>query len=687
MQKKRTVGFSSVVVEDARLIENFLDTAPVRIAENAFFTGEMSHIDGMKEVMLERRRVCDAELSAEPTMAAHRRADDVRAYTGWHDFSHTAPDWENVFSLGLVGLLGRLEEAAKQEGLSEAQKAYYASGIRAWRAALCYIERMAEEARRLGKAQMADGLSALTRRPPESFYEVLQLTFLFYDLQQHVERTVLRTLGHIDELYFSYYTRDLAEGRITEDEAAHMIDAFLEEWDSRHVLANIPFSMGGIAHDGSVRLNELSYLLLRRHITLGCPNVKLHILWDERLPKDFVRLALNGIRQGHNSIVFLNDARVVESLTSLGMAQSDAERYEVVGCYEPCAKGEVPCSCNGRINLALALEATLFDGKILLNDTPVGVSLGKTFSTFDDLLNAFLEQARVFCRGCIEITNAKELQYPRLHSAPFFSSAYDTCVEQGGDVYCDYVAKYNNSSINLVGLATAVDALMAIRALVYENTEMTLDELRTILKSNWEGQEALRQRILRTFPKYGIGDPLCDAVAQTILSTVSAEINGTPNVKGGCYRMGAISIDWRFSLGKRAAASADGRKAGETVSKNLCATLGADREGVTAQILSVASLEGNDIPNGSVLDLTLHSSAVRGESGMLAFEALLETYMRMGGMTIQFNVLDASVLREAQKNPALYPNLQVRLCGWNVLFSLLSREEQDEFILQAEVGA
>ena len=69
---------------------------------------------------------------------------------------------------------------------------------------------------------------------------------------------------------------------------------------------------------------------------------------------------------------------------------------------------------------------------------------------------------------------------------------------------------------------------------------------------------------------------------------------------------------------------------------------------------------------------------------MVAFAALLDTYMRMGGMAIQFNVLDASVLREAQKNPALYPNLQVRLCGWNVLFSSLSRQEQDEFIRQSE---
>jgi len=684
-QKKESC---SVVAEDGRRIEAFLDAADVRIAEGAYFTGGMSHIDGMKAVLQTRKDQSDGELRCDPALTAHWEADRVRAYTAWYDFSHTAPDWENIYRLGLVGLLGRLEEAATREELTESQRAYYDAGIRAWRAALRYVGRMAEEAERQGRSEMAAGLSALTKRPPETFYEAMQLTFLFYDLQQHVEQTALRTLGHLDELYFPYFEKDLREGRLTEAEAERMIDEYLWEWDSRRVLANIPFSMGGVDEKGEARINRLSYLILRRHVALRCPNVKIHILWDERLPRDFIRIALEGIREGSNSIVFLNDARAAEALIHLGMDRNDARRYEVVGCYEPCARGELPCSCNGRVNLTMALEATLFDGRILLDGgTAVGRSFGTRFDTFDALLEAYLEQVAYFCEADAVIIDAKESRYPRIHSAPFFSSAYDTCVERGGDVYGDYVAKYNNSSINLIGLATAVDGLLAIRKLVYTDGVMTLDELRTILTNDWDGQEPLRQRILRTFPKYGIGDVEADALAQTILSVASRAVNGRPNAKGGVYRLGGISIDWRTSLGKRCAASADGRRAGEPTSKNLCASLGADREGATAQILSVASLDGNDMPNGSVLDLSLHSSAVRGEDGLSALTATLETYMRLGGMAIQYNVLDASVLRAAQRDPSLYPNLQVRLCGWNVLFSTLSRAEQDEFILQAEAGA
>ena len=131
-------------------------------------------------------------------------------------------------------------------------------------------------------------------------------------------------------------------------------------------------------------------------------------------------------------------------------------------------------------------------------------------------------------------------------------------------------------------------------------------------------------------------------------------------------------------------ASADGRLAGMPLSKNLCASAGANRDGATAEILSAASLEGDVMPNGSVLDLVLHSSSVKGEMGLEALETTLATYMGLGGMAIQYSVLNTEELREAQRHPEAYSNLQVRLCGWNARFVSLSKVEQDEFILRSE---
>ena len=88
-------------------------------------------------------------------------------------------------------------------------------------------------------------------------------------------------------------------------------------------------------------------------------------------------------------------------------------------------------------------------------------------------------------------------------------------------------------------------------------------------------------------------------------------------------------------------------------------------------------------PNGSIVDIDLHESAVRGYNGLRALTSSLLTYFDLGGFAVQYNVLDTETLQKAKQSPADYPNLQVRLCGWNVLFSSLSDKEKDEFIARS----
>jgi formate C-acetyltransferase len=283
-------------------------------------------------------------------------------------------------------------------------------------------------------------------------------------------------------------------------------------------------------------------------------------------------------------------------------------------------------------------------------------------------------------------TNIYEERYRRIHSAPILSGTYPSAMEAGGDLYGDYTAKYNNSSVNALGLGTVVDCLAAIRKLVYEDKAMTLPELTAILRQNWEGQEALRLRIKRKFPKYGLGDPAVDALAARIVDHLHGEVSGKPNPRGGVYRLGLFSINWRWEFGKYTAASADGRKHGETISQNTGAAFGSDRDGATAHLLSVSAIDSLKVPNGAMADIDLHRSAVQGENGIAALTATLRTYFARGGFGVHYNVLNTETLKEARRDPAAHPNLQVRLCGWNVLFSSLSEKEKDEFIARSERG-
>ena len=109
-----------------------------------------------------------------------------------------------------------------------------------------------------------------------------------------------------------------------------------------------------------------------------------------------------------------------------------------------------------------------------------------------------------------------------------------------------------------------------------------------------------------------------------------------------------------------------------------------DKNGITALIESVTKIDFTRYPNGSVLDIILHPSAVSGDDGLDAFYGILKTFFAKGGIALHGNVFNAETLKKAQENPEKYKNLQVRVCGWNVYFVNLSKAEQDDFIRKCE---
>lgn len=675
---------SSHTANDVEIMSMLLDECEPYFEDGEEFSARFPFENMMLRMTWRRIGIIDKEYYHSAEIERHANGSEALAYDGWCDIGHTAPDWDNILNLGFSGLCKRLEDRLESDKISEKQFDYYSSGVKMYRAVFRYMMKMAKRADEKGKYEMAKALRDLTKRAPESLYEAMVVMTLYYDLQQSLECSPVRALNRIDSLFYLFYKKDIECGRLTPESAADLTDRFLRKLDSYRVPANVAFSMAGTRLDGSVCVNEYSYILLRSLTKLKLPFVKVHFLYDTNLPDDFMRIAFDGIRNGGNSIVFISDRATKKALMNIGVSEADADDYTVVGCYETCGKREIPCTCAGRINLAKALELTLSGGYDMITGKQIDELSETEFEGFDDLLEAFYLRLDSFADAVFDILDKRESHFPDIHSSPLFSSTMDDCVERGGDIYQDFYGVYNNTSINALGLATATDSLLAIKKLVFDDKIMTLDRLVEILRNNWEGEELLRLKIKRTFPKYGIGDAYADSIAKAMLERLAGRINGRPNVKGGVYRFGAFTVDWRFAFGEKCAASADGRVCGETLSKNISASLGADREGVTAHILSGSRLGGEITPNGSVLDTVLHSSAVQGENGLMAMLSTLKSFTEMGGTAIHYNVLNAETLCDAQKNPENYPNLQVRVCGWNALFSTLTETEQNEFIKQAE---
>ena len=683
MENHAAIGDSKDVTDrDAENAVFLLSNAPMFLSDvNTFFV--RLDLNDVARIPIEMRfEAFRSEAWEEGYFPGVRR----KAYTGYYDFGHTTTEWESVIELGIYGLRERLkkhlteaeeEEKSGADGSTADRIRFYRDALSVYEASLSFILRASAFAKENGRSRMAEGLKKLSSSAPETLFEALQTVLIYYSLQQYFDGTMLRTLGRPDRYLLPFYRKE------DPSEAFELLKAFMTEIDSYQVSANMPFALGGSDVSGRDLFNDLSFALLHAYQESPNAHVKLHILWGEHTPDGILKEAFRGVRDGANSIVFMSDRRVIESLVKIGAETEDATDYHVVGCYECGARGEVTCSCSTRVNIPKAVEIALNGGKDMETEELIGLPVEETPSTFEEFYQVFRRELLYFTDAAIRITDLRERHYAKLHSAPVLSSVCEHSVTSGRDIYAGFGAKYNNSSLNALGLATAVDSLSAIRKLVYEDHALTLSELTEILKSDWAGQEKLRLTVRNRFPKFGNGDRKVDGIAERIVRDLSEAVDGRPNAKGGVYRLGLFSIDWRWSFGSVTAATADGRHKGEPLSQNTSAVFGMDREGATAHLISVASLDTSKTPNGTIVDIDLHRSSVEGEAGLTAMIGALKAYFRLGGFAVHYNVLDTETLKKAKLHPEEYPNLQVRLCGWNVLFSTLSDKEKDEFIERA----
>ena len=664
----------TVLLSTARIVSFLLDNCEFSIPETSHFFVETNLKSFENRVM---RKVLDARTDPLPKYRteANKQAIESCAYYGSQDFGHTAPDWETIFQLGLEGL--------KQRILARTGRAvdphFADAAIMVLDAAQRFTLRASQFAKAQGREQMAQGLENLSVNGPQNLYEAFQMTLLYYNLQQYFEAVDVRTMGRLDQLCAPFAEKE-DPAYVTE-----LAQRYMTEIDAIEACANMPFALGGSDKDGHSTVNFMSYILLDAYKKKMLPNVKLHILCTQDTPEDFLLQCMDSIKRGGNSLVFINDPVMVRSLEKLGIDQEDARLYSIVGCYEASAREEIPCSCSTRMNLVKALEYALHAGKDAVTGLPVGLPIDADFATFEELYEAFWANTKFLCESAMLLTNTAEARNPLRYAAPLFSATLAECVARGGDAYSNNAARYSNSSLTAFGIGTVTDSLFTIRHLVYEKKMLTLPQLISILDSNWEGQEPLRSFIRNKLPKYGCGDPNVDAIAVDISNRLSNLVNGAPNGRGGVYRLGIFSIDWRLSHAAKTGASADGRRVGETLSQNASASFGMDREGPTGHILSVTALPAEDAANGCVLDMEMHSSAVAGANGTQVLLATLKTFLQKGGQTVHYNILDTETLKDAQLHPENHQNLQVRVCGWNAEFTKMTKQEQDEYILRSQL--
>jgi len=690
--EKSMQGASRAVIK-TEIFSYLLENAQVAVEPWNVFASSLNHGGILKEFFdkwldeLQRGYM-------KPWLDKNRIAesDDVLLFTSNVDFNHVSPDWERMLRIGFPGIIAELESSHdewRKKGISAEQEEYFACGIKAWNAVLTYLNRLADECDRRSSESdklpvVANVCRALATRAPESTLEAMEMCFLFYRMETQIENVNLRTVGGLDRLFWRFWQTDIAEGRYTEEELTELWYYYISEYSAFGVSANLPFSIGGQYPDGTCAVNELTFKIVKIYKSLKLYDPKIHVRITKDTPRELVELVCDTIRDGETSFAFINDDAAIKALTHVGISVEDARNYILVGCYEPLALGhEVPCTCVGLVNTPKVLEVLLHNG----TEPKTGAKLldvnADKCDSFESFYQEYLKAIRQCQDSIVDTVVNYEHHYMELCPSPIYSGSMPDSVEKGVDIYAGG-ARYNNSSFNCIGLATCIDSLLAIKKLVFEDKELTFAQLREALDADFVGCEKLWKKCRTECKKYGNGEEEADGLTARFAHEICDSINGRPNGRGGIFRAGLLSINWGFRYGTTTGATPDGRRATKPFSKNYYATNGMDKNGVTALIRSVCSIDNVDVPNGSVFDLMLHPTTVQGEEGLQAFVDLILSYIDLGGFAIHCNLFDADVLKDAQKNPDKYATMQVRVCGWNAYFNDLSKPEQDFFIEQAE---
>ena len=606
--------------------------------------------------------------------------------TMWLDYDHSVPDWDKLFNIGFEGMLRRSEEARKAKSLNKDQEDFF-EGIRiTYEGVLAFIDRLCEQAKStVGAEKLAIALQNIRHEPPKNFYEGLLTVYLYFIISEHIDYLQVRSLSNFDRLFFDLYQNDLNNG-VSEDELRRDLAYFFLQFTAIGNYWNQPVFLGGEQADGSTEINELSYLFLDVYDKMNIYNPKIQIKLSQSTPKTFVLKALDIIRRGHNCIVFVCDETIRRALVRNGVSEEQARLCNITGCYEYSIQGAYSAGMN-YANLLKPLEYALHEGCDGVTGKQAGLPCphASESQSFKEFYNEYKRQLKNVIDITVETNNAYEGYLCNINPLSLLSATFESCIERGKDAIGGG-ALTNDTEMEFGFIADLADSLSMIQKYVFERGELTLSQFVDILDKNYEGNEILRAKLLADREKYGNNKERPDSIAKDIADYIIENVSGRPNnaTRGGVWHASFHVARQSYSQGKKTAASPNGRLLGEELSKNLSASMGQNREGATAAILSITKLDAAAIGGDAALDMGLLPSAVSGDDGLEAMYGLLMTFCKRGGHALQINVFDADTLRDAQKYPEKYQDLQIRVCGWNVLWNNINKVEQDGFIRQAE---
>jgi len=638
--------------------------------------------------------------------------------------AHIAVNMERVLQIGLDGYLaeirGHLHEDFDTSLEQIKQRRFYQAAeiavtglsdfiLRFSRLARALSIEETDQARKRELVLVADNCEHITRKPPESFYQALQLTYFLQLVLQIESNGHSVSLGRLDQYLFPFYMRDREQGVVSDDFALELLENTwvkllsinkIRPWSHTRFSAGGPLyqnvTIGGTDAEGNDAVNPLSYLILESVARVQLTQPNLSVRYHRNMSQDFLLRCLEVIEKGFGMPAFNNDEIVVPEFIKLGVAAEDAHNYSAIGCIEVAVPGKWGYRCTGKhfINFMRVFLAALNDGVDPVSGKRFCPGTGhlQDFESFGEVMQAWERQIRYYAKAGIAIDAAIDVVLEENAPDVVCSVFVDDClkrgktIHEGGSVY-DFVSGLQ------VGIANLGNSLAAIKKLVFEDEVLSAEQLLHQMENNFEGEEGekIRLKLVNAAPKYGNDDEYVDSLIREAYQCYLDEIEKYRTIRHGrgpigCrYYGGTSSISANVPSGAVVPATPDGRKAWVPLAEGSSPASGTDVNGPTAVFHSVARLPTDKILGGVLLNQKLTPDMIGPIENKRKLAALLRGFFDdLKGWHVQYNIVDRETLLRAQAKPEEYRDLVVRVAGYSAFFTTLSPDTQDDIIARTE---
>lgn len=534
---------------------------------------------------------------------------------------------------------------------------------------------------------------------PETVHEALQhYWFIHLGVVTELNPWDSFNPGRLDQSLYPIYKKEMEQGTTTKEQVYEVLQSFWVKFNNHPSPPKVGvtaeesntytdfclINVGGVKEDGSDGVNEMSYILLDviREMRLLQPSSMIQV--SKKNPDKFIRKAVDIIKTGFGQPSVFNTDALVQEMLRAGKDVKDARNGGCSGCVETGAFGTEAYILTGYFNLPKILELTLNDGFDKRTNMQLGPHTGNPvdFKSYDEFFEAYKKQVRYFMDIKLAGNNIIERVFMKNMPVPFLSILIDDCIARGKDYMCGG-ARYNSTYIQGVGLGSMTDMLTAIKYQVFDKKNITMQTMLDALAADFKGYEKLQYDLVYNTPKYGNDDDYADEQEVQVFNMYYDAINGHKSPRGADYRVNMLPTTCHVYFGSVTGATPDGRNAWKVLSEGISPVQGADTNGPTAVIRSAAKID-HIKTGGTLLNQKFTPSLLQTEEGCMNVVHLIRSYFRMDGHHIQFNVVNADTLRDAQKHPENYRDLIVRVAGYSDYFNDLGEDLQNEIINRTE---